>query len=64
MTLEESLRNQRWDKAFSEETNSPTNVHRKATIVIEHVVRNARYPCILVPSHIFVLWFIRFKRRM
>lgn len=35
------LRNARWEKAFSEtsESNATTNLHRKATIVIEHLIQ-------------------------
>ena len=35
------LRNARWEKAFSETSasNATTNLHRKATIVIEHLIQ-------------------------
>ena len=56
-----TLRNQKWDKAFSEsqsaivfkESSSRDDVNRKATIVIEHLIQAADV------SHTMQHWHVR-----
>ena len=53
------LRNQRWDKAFSEETStdSPSDVvNRKATIVIEHLIQASDVAHTMQHWHIYRRW--------
>ena len=54
------LRNKRWDKAFSENADSGSdpsvNLHRKATIVIEHLIQASDVAHTMQHWHIYRNW--------
>ena len=54
-----ALRNARWDKAFSENTNNDTEkdiIDRKATIVIEHLIQASDVAHTMQHWHIYRKW--------
>jgi len=59
------LRNQRWEKAFSEkvmEESPQDTVNRKATIVIEHLIQASDVAHTMQHWHVYLKWNERFFR--
>lgn len=50
------LRNDRWERAFSESPTDVQNVNRKATIVIEHLIQASDVAHTMQHWHIFRSW--------
>jgi hypothetical protein len=62
-----NLRNRRWEKAFSEDSpseNSATAVHRKATIVIEHLIQASDVAHTMQHWHVYRKWNERLFQEM
>lgn len=62
------FRNQRWDRAFSEKPRRPSavrdNSHRKAMIVIEHLIQASDISHTMQHWHIFKKWNSRLFKEM
>jgi hypothetical protein len=62
-----NLRNRRWERAFSEDSpseDSDTAIHRKATIVIEHLIQASDVAHTMQHWHVYRKWNERLFQEM